>query len=148
MKKPFSSKLIAIGGASRSGKTTLALQLQVEQYPQAIVLHQDEWIQPERLIPTIQDRIDWEHPGSIDWARWKSIILAHLFIHQTVIIEGIFAFADAEINQWIAEAHELQIDEATFRARKATDNRWGYEPPWYIDHIWNSSKKYPKSLIL
>jgi nicotinamide/nicotinate riboside kinase len=134
--------LIAIGGVSRSGKTTLALQIQAQKYPQAIVLHQDEWIQPEALMPMIRDRIDWEHPKSIDWARWKAVILQHLSQNKTVIIEGIFAFADAEINQWITEKHLLKIDEATFRQRKAADKRWGEEPDWYINHIWQSGNAH------
>lgn len=134
--------LILIGGISRSGKTTLALKLQAEQYPNAVVLHQDQYIQPQALMPTIRDRIDWEHPASIHWSKWKSDILRHLSNNETLIAEGIFAFADADVNGWAVQKHLLSIDEVTFRQRKAEDHRWGYEPPWYIDHIWKSGLTY------
>jgi hypothetical protein len=36
----------------------------------------------------------------------------------------------------------VEIDRDTFMKRKHFDFRWGKEPDWYIEHIWESFLKY------
>ena len=34
------------------------------------------------------------------------------------------------------------ISKKTFLSRKTIDNRWGDEPDWYIEHIWENHFQY------
>jgi hypothetical protein len=36
----------------------------------------------------------------------------------------------------------VEIDKETFLKRKARDLRWGKEPRWYMEHIWDSYLKF------
>jgi hypothetical protein len=38
----------------------------------------------------------------------------------------------------------VKISKRTFLIRRAMDIRWGYEPTWFIDHVWQSFLKYGK----
>jgi uridine kinase len=131
------SRLIAIGGVSRSGKSSLALKL-LSALPDSIVLHQDDFVKPEAQIPQINGRTDWEHPDSIDWPLWKERIDKALTKHNYVIIEGLFAFYDASINSQIHKAIYLSIDKPTFLERRRKETRWGHEPDWFIEHVWEA----------
>lgn len=137
--------IIGIGGRSRSGKTTLAETLVWHfrsQNKRAIALHQDDFVKKLDTIPLIQDHIDWEVPESIDFALLKkgADFLAQDF--DVLVIEGILAFADADLNALYDCCFFTHISEETFRIRKAADTRWGEEPAWYIKYIWESFLKY------
>jgi len=41
----------------------------------------------------------------------------------------------------------LEIRRSTFEKRRTEDNQWGFEPDWYIDHIWKSYEKYGKTIL-
>lgn len=131
------SRLIAIGGISRSGKSSLALKL-LAALPSSIVLHQDDFVKSEALIPQINGRTDWEHPDSIDWTLWIKSIDKALAKYNYVIIEGLFAFYDASINSQIYKAIYLTIDKTTFLERRRKETRWGHEPDWFIEHVWEA----------
>lgn len=135
------SRLIAIGGVSRSGKSSLALKL-LAALPDSTVLHQDDFVKSEEQIPQINGRTDWEHPDSINWPIWKESIDKALSKHYYVIIEGLFAFYDASINIQIHKAIYLSIDKATFLERRRQETRWGNEPEWFIEHVWDAHWKY------
>jgi nicotinamide/nicotinate riboside kinase len=135
------SRLIAIGGVSRSGKSSLALKL-LAALPDSIVLHQDDFVKSEDQIPQINGRTDWEHPDSIDWPLWKESINTALAKHKYVIIEGLFAFYDTSINSRIHKAIYLSIDKATFLERRRKETRWGIEPDWFIEHVWKAHWNY------
>lgn len=135
------SRLIAIGGVSRSGKSSLALKL-LAALPNSVVLHQDDFVKSDRQIPKIKGRTDWEHPDSIDWPSWKESIHKALAKYDYVIIEGLFAFSDASINSQIHKAIYLSIDKATFLERRRKETRWGHEPDWFIEHVWEAHWKY------
>ncbi len=137
--------IIGIGGRSRSGKTTLAETLVWHfraQNKRAIALHQDDFVKVLHDIPLIHDRTDWETPESIDFELLKK---ATAFLHQdfeVLVIEGILAFANDDLNALYDFCFFTHISEETFRIRKAADTRWGEEPVWYINYIWESFLKY------
>lgn len=68
--------IIAIGGATCSGKTTLAKHLQ-KILPNSVILHQDDMAPPADLIPIhpVHNMPDWDHPsGAIDWPRFRTTL--------------------------------------------------------------------------
>lgn len=104
----------------------------------AIVLHQDEYVKAEKDIPMIQDHIDWEVPESIDWDTWQEAIELGLQQSNMVIAEGLLVFAHEGLNAKFDKAIYVQIPKEVFLERKRQDLRWGKEPEWYIDYIWNA----------
>jgi nicotinamide/nicotinate riboside kinase len=139
--------LIGIGGGSRSGKSTLANLLVTyfrKNGKKAIIFHQDDFVFPETQIPKIKNRTDWESPQSIDFQSYKEVIELCLDKFDVVIAEGLFAFYDEALNDLYDKKFFVKVSKRTFLVRKAMDTRWGYEPTWFIDHIWNSFQKYGK----
>lgn len=143
--------IIGIGGASRSGKTSLAILIKtiLENNGQtAIVLGQDDYAFPEESdIPKIKHRVDWERPESIDFEWYKKDIFSKQKEYQNVIAEGLFNFYDADINALFDVNFFTQISKKTFLERKKVDTRWGIEPNWYIEHIWKSYLKYGRTIL-
>ncbi len=143
--------IIGIGGASRSGKTSLAILIKtiLENNGQtAIVLGQDDYaLAEESVIPKIKHRVDWECPESIDFDGYKKDILTKQKEYQNVIAEGLFNFYDADINRLFDVKFFTQISKKTFLKRKKADTRWGIEPNWYIEHIWKSYLKYGRTIL-
>jgi len=137
--------IVGIGGRSRSGKTTLAEALvwhERTQNNRAIALHQDDFVKRIYDIPLIQGEIDWETPASIDFESLKKTISFLKTDFDFIVVEGFLPFADAELNAMYDGRFFTTISEETFRLRKATDDRWGEIPAWYINHIWESFQKY------
>jgi nicotinamide/nicotinate riboside kinase len=63
--------LIGIGGATCSGKTTLAKHL-LSLLPNSFIIHQDDFAPPQELVPIhpVYGVQDWDAPaGAIDWPR-------------------------------------------------------------------------------
>lgn len=137
--------IIGIGGVSRSGKTMLAKRL-ARHFRQrglpVVILHQDDFVFPEEQIPKIREKVDWEHPGSIDFERFRQAILSNAQTHDVVIAEGLMAFYDEGVNALYDKCFFVEISRKTFLERKSQDLRWGREPDWYIEHIWNSFQQY------
>ena len=142
--------IIGIGGASRSGKTSLALSIQKnleDQGQTSIVISQDTYIFDEKDIPKVRDRIDWEHPESIDFEGFKDAILHARATFSHVIAEGLFCFYDRDIVNLFDKKYFIDISKDTFLKRKSEDTRWGFEPAWYIEHIWKSYLKYGRNIL-
>jgi nicotinamide/nicotinate riboside kinase len=140
--------IIGIAGVSRSGKTTLADLIQkayIEQGETAIVLHQDDYVMPENEIPKIRHRIDWECPQSIDFQRFKSEILDTKNKYNHVITEGLLNFWDEDINLLFNKKIFVEISKQTFLERRQKEKRWGFEPKWFYEHVWQSYLKYGKN---
>lgn len=55
-----------------------------------------------------------------------------------VIVEGLFAFFNEALNEQYDKRLFVKVSKRTFFIRKAMDTRWGYEPTWFIEHIWKS----------
>ncbi|CAA7259174.1 unnamed protein product [Cyclocybe aegerita] len=63
--------LVGVGGATCSGKTTLAKHLK-RILPDSVIIHQDDFAPPQELVPVhpIHNVQDWDAPaGAISWDR-------------------------------------------------------------------------------
>lgn len=135
--------IIAIGGVSTAGKTTLAQQLRDHFHnKKTITLCQDDFVKPVDQLPSINGRIDWEHPDSIDHDRFLNTIIAESKENDIVIAEGLLIYWFQPVCKLFDKRLFITIDYPTFVKRKARDNRWGHEPEWYIEHIWKSYLEY------
>ncbi|MBO3697988.1 uridine kinase [Roseivirga sp. E12] len=135
------AKLILIAGISRSGKTTLAKQL-AHDLPEAIVLHQDKYVLDESLIPMIRDRTDWESPESVDWTRLHNDYNRLKNEYAFIIIEGIFGLTDPRLLDASNFKILLDLDRGEYIRRRKLERRWGNEPKWFIDHVWESHEVF------
>jgi len=146
--------VIGIGGASRSGKSTLAALLfgfYTNAGHSAIVLAQDDFVFPVEEIPRIHNgdevEIDWEIPEAIDFQRYQSAIAAANNQFDYVITEGLLNFYDAAVNSLIDKFLFVAVSKTTFLSRKADDKRWGEVPTWYVEHIWASYERLGKTVL-
>jgi len=131
--------IIGIGGVSRAGKTSLALQIQDWVGEEKVkILHQDDYIQPTAKMPKIKGHIDWEHPDSIDFKRLIHDIEEFCDSFQIIIVEGLMAFWNEELTNLMQKKIYLEIKKEAFLNRKTLDSRWENEPDWYIEHIWKN----------
>jgi uridine kinase len=135
------SVYIAIGGVSRSGKTFLAKMLG-SILPGSVIIHQDTYIPDKKNIPVIRDHLDWERPEAIDWQAFKNAIDVAGQNFRYVIIEGLLVFYDEVLNQLYDKNIFIYLSKEVFVQRKRADLRWGAEPDWYIEHIWQSHLSY------
>lgn len=134
--------IIGIGGVSRAGKTTLANLLKKQLKGKTIsILNQDDFVKKSGL-PKIKNHIDWEHPDSLDWKELRKKIISESAVSEIIIVEGLFAFYDTEIVSKYDFCIFMSIEKEIFLHRKRKDKRWGNEPEWFIQHIWNSYLKY------
>jgi uridine kinase len=154
--------IIGIGGASRSGKSTLASliyrfytdetsRFHREGGQTAIILAQDDYVFPIDEIPKIYNgeevEIDWEIPESIDFKKYKTAILEAQKQFDFVIAEGLLNFYDEEVNSLYDKFLFVEVSKPTFLSRKAADKRWGEVPQWYIEHIWESYERLGKTIL-
>lgn len=134
---------IGIGGVSRAGKSTLSKLLNTAltglQY-KVQVIHQDDWVIAEEDLPRIGDKADWETPNSIHWPNLINEVYQAIDSFDVVILEGLFAFNNLELENAMDKKFFLKISKELFEQRKITDLRWGSEPEpqWYIQHIWDA----------
>ncbi|MCA6078511.1 hypothetical protein [Fulvivirga sedimenti] len=131
--------VIGIGGTSRSGKSSLAISLS-EVLENATVIHQDEF--NAEILPRIRDHVDWEIPAAVDFKKIISSIEEKQLSYDHIVVEGILIFAHPGLNSLFDKRIVLTIDEESFKKRKRLDLRWGQEPEWYIQHIWDSHLEY------
>ncbi len=143
--------IIGIGGVSRSGKTVLtkhlASWLEHNGY-KVLVIHQDDLVVERELMPSIKGELDWEHPSSIDFKKIISLIEFNKGQYDYILVDGLFAFANEELNKLYDKGVYLFVDKATFMKRKLEDERWGGEPAWYLDHIWDAHQLYGRPGIV
>jgi nicotinamide/nicotinate riboside kinase len=142
--------VIGIGGVSRSGKTSLAFLIKriAEQRGEtATVISQDDFAMEESKIPKIRHRIDWECPESIDFQRYKNEIINKKATHQHVITEGLLNFWDVETNALFDRRLFVLIKKDIFISRRLQEKRWGFEPKWFIEHVWKSYLKYGQTIL-
>lgn len=134
---------IGIGGVSRAGKTTLSNYI-TGLYPnkKSMIISMDEYVLDTDKIPRIKDRIDWETPASVDYEQIKQKIQVSLKTHDLVITEGILIFYSEEVNKLFDKRIFMDIPKSLFYIRRHSDQRWGEEPKWYIDYVWESYLKY------
>jgi uridine kinase len=137
--------IIGIGGISNSGKSKLAERLK-EYYSnkKVIVLCQDNYAIPTAQIPKINGHTNWEIPESLDFDRFYNIILENEKTNDIVIAEGLFVFYNERFLELFDKKIFITIGKETFLKRKSADYRWGEEPDWYKEYIWESHQNYCK----
>lgn len=135
--------IIAIGGPSTAGKSTLAAKIgEVYDHKKVKILCQDSYVKPEAEIPLIRDHIDWEIPASIDFKRFYKAIVYAAEQYDIVIAEGLMIYYHRQTVDLFNKRLFVDIDKETFLKRKSRDLRWGKEPGWYMEHIWESYLQY------
>lgn len=140
--------IIGIGGISNAGKSTLALRIKDYYSARKVrILCQDDYAFSMDCIPTIRNHVDWERPESIDFKYFEKVVTEEIRKNDIIIIEGIFAFNKDNLNKLIDKKIFLTLNNRSFLSRKCNDFRWGKEPDWYIEHIWNNHEKYCKQNV-
>lgn len=140
--------VVGIGGISNAGKSNLARRIKNYYSSKNVcVLCQDDYAFPNDRIPLIMDHIDWERPESINFDLYGKAVAEAVDNYDIVIIEGIFAFNKENMNGLINKKIFLTLDRRFFFMRKNNDLRWGKEPDWYIEHIWDNHEKHCKQNI-
>lgn len=135
--------IVAIAGVSQAGKSTLAGKLRAALGANlSTVLCQDDFVRDPEAIPAVKDHIDWEHPDSIDHEKFRHAIVAEAGRNQYVIVEGLMVLWDSETRRLFDKCIFIEIDKPTFIKRKSADDRWGIEPEWYVEHIWQSYLRF------
>lgn len=138
--------LIGIGGISNSGKTELAKSLRRNFNNEKVAIFcQDDYVFPKVILPEINDHIDWETTDSVDFVKYREAVISATHTNDIVISEGLFGFFDQQLNSLMNYSIFLTLDYKSFYNRKVNDLRWGREPAWYIEHIYNSFLKYSSS---
>lgn len=141
---------IGIGGVSRSGKTSLAFLIKktIEARGEtAVVISQDDFVFNENLIPKIRHRADWECPESVDFQRYRNEIIEKKVVYQHVITEGLLNFWDAETDALFDRRLFISIKKDIFLSRRMEEKRWGFEPKWFLEHVWKSYLKYGQTIL-
>lgn len=143
MNSAFPSRVVAIGGVSRAGKTSAALALvnALANFP-VRVFHLDDFVFPENQIPKILDHTDWEIPESTDFDKLYREVSLSAALPGITVVEGLFPFFDPRLVNLYHKAVYLSISFREFYLRKCYDKRWGAEPPWYMRYIWISHFKH------
>jgi len=141
--------VIAIGGVSRAGKSTLAKLLKVECEKlgkKVSIVERDKYVFAEKRIPKIRDKTDWESPASIDFKKFHKAIQKAKKEYDYVITEGLLVYHNPSVNITYDKNIFIEIPKTLFVERKNIDLRWGStpEPKWYIDHIWKSYQRFGK----
>lgn len=134
---------IGIGGVSRAGKTTLSHFIE-KLYPHktALIISMDQYVKDPDSIPKIKDKTDWEHPVSVDFDRIQHKIKEAVDSYDLVITEGILIFYNETVNELFDKRIFIDIPKSLFYIRRKKDERWGTEPEWYVDYVWESYRKY------
>jgi uridine kinase len=142
--------VIGIGGLSRSGKSTLAQQL-ATQFREAgasvRVLDQDDFVVAEEALPRIRDRADWDHPASMDFKGLLNGIQEARHRYEVVIVEGILVFYDPEVDALFDRRLFINLDKKRFLERRRSETRWGVEPEWYLEHVWEAHWRYGRTIL-
>lgn len=135
--------IIGIGGCSNSGKSALAEQIDNFYTVKKVkVLCRDDFVKRRDFLSTINEHVNWEIPSTIKFDEYLSAVKKASFENDLVICEGLFAFWFEELNELYDKKIFLEMSEKEFKHRKQSDLRWGKEPDWYIEHIWQSYLKY------
>lgn len=134
---------VGIGGVSRAGKTTLSNFLR-NKYSElkTLVVSMDEYAFESSQLPRINNQPDWETPVSVDFDRLYKTVASSLNDYDLVITEGILIFYDERVDSLFDRRIFIDIPVDLFYQRRHEDRRWGNEPEWYIDYVWESYKKY------
>lgn len=137
------AQIVGIGGVSRSGKSTLAQRLKKKLATSKVfLLDMDDYVFEEKKVPHIKGHPDWEVPESIDYERILTTINDRASDYEVIIIEGILAFANEALTSRYDVTVLMEISRDTYFERRKQETRWGKDPDWYLEYVWESYKKY------
>jgi uridine kinase len=139
------SKIIGIGGVSRSGKTHLSHDIvwhYRQQGKRAIAIRQDDFVKLNNQIPTINEEINWEIPESIDYGLILKTLDFYAKDFDILIIDGHLIYANEQLVNLIDVPFILKTSYQTYTRRKTDDKRWGEIPIWYVDYIWEAFQEF------
>ncbi len=140
--------IIAISGISNAGKSKLASRIADYYKDQStIVLCQDNYANQTLAIPKINGHTNWEIPESINFDKFYDKIVESAALFDIVITEGLFVFYEPRLINLYDKSIYLSVDKDTFIDRKKNDLRWGKEPEWYMQHIWDNHFKYCSEIL-
>lgn len=143
------SKIIGIGGMSRSGKTLLAEKLHAHWgSDRSTLISLDDYPKPESLIPSIDGYTNWEIPESIDFKKLEQATLEAAKGFEWVIVEGLLVFHDQGLNALFNHRLILEIDRPTFLDRRSQEGRWGYQDHEYLQIVWDEYQRQRNSIDL
>ncbi len=136
-------KIIGIGGCSRSGKSRLARRIKEQlSSKKVLLLDMDDYVLPESQIPKIRDRTDWERPESVNYQKLIEIINEKKSNYDLIVVEGILVFNNSALNKLFDKTIWMQISKETFLERRREESRWGSEPAWFLEHVWESHLRF------
>ncbi|MEP0986651.1 hypothetical protein [Ekhidna sp.] len=137
------SFIIGIGGVSRSGKSSLAQKIKDRLSDrQVLLLDMDDFVFSASDIPKINGKTDWERPESVDFNQILSEVQNSRRNYDIIIVEGILAFANDALRSGYDLTIQIQLSKETFLLRRKKEQRWGDEPDWYLEHVWDSYLKW------
>ena len=139
------SRIIGIGGVSRAGKSFLAKKMAdfyTKSGVKVNILDQDNFVFPKDEIPRINGHIDWESPESINFQHLNKLILNSRKSYDVTIVEGILVFCNTDLINLFDYKVFITLPKDEFIKRKREDLRWGKEPEWYIEYIWEMHQNF------
>ena len=142
-------KVVGIAGGSGAGKSTVCYKL-VDDYPDQYELINLDDYQKKKTdsnLPTINGKINWDHPDIIDWqklirdiqtlkdgktltidvwshrsnpgyAKHGQMIPRTIYPAPVILVEGYLALYDQELNKLYAKKYYLDLDDATRNKRR------------------------------
>lgn len=137
------AQIIGIGGISQSGKSTMARRIK-EMLPKkrVLILEMDAYVFPEAELPKIKGIADWDRPESMDFDKIIAAIIENQSSYDLILVEGILPFANDYLRRFYNVTVFSQISKETFLQRRKIETRWGQEPEWYWEHVWDSYLKF------
>ena len=121
----------------------MAVQLIQANYTVGLI-EQDNFVIHENELPMIADRLNWEMPDSINWELLLKVLSEKKRQFDYVILEGILDFSNVLVDTQYDYRIYLELDKKSFLQRRSKDRRWGLEPYWYLDYVWEAHLVYGK----
>jgi uridine kinase len=145
--------LIGVAGGSGAGKSTICYKL-VDEYPNVYeIINLDDYQKKktESNLPTVDGKINWDHPDIIDWSKliqdvkellngrsitidvWSHRSNLNYAVHRKMIkrtinpkhiilLEGYLALHNSELNRLYAKKFYLDIDDEARKLRRGKND--------------------------
>jgi uridine kinase len=68
--------------------------------------------------------------------------------YQHVITEGLLNFWDEELDALFDRRLLCSIKKDIFFDRRLQEKRWGFEPKWFVEHVWRSYLRYGQTVLV
>lgn len=143
--------LIAIGGISRAGKSSLSKILAQSLGKNGMIIHQDHYIKenihwqlftrpPWCYLAKLHKKFNMEHPEVIDFEKLYTDIAIAISKCDYVIAEGFAITFDKRIRKMIDAYVHITLSKETFLRRRTNDFKKANT--WYAHHVWDVFNKH------